>query len=208
MPGPDLSRVLGASAVYELFQDALGARRARERLVREFIRPRPGDRILDAGCGPATVLEALPADVSYVGFDPSEAYIESASSRWGTRGRFFVASAGDPLPPDIDGRFDIVLGIGVLHHLDDADVDQLCKQVVDWLGDAGSFVTLDAVFHDGQNPLARWLAEHDRGKHVRTPEEYLALVGPHFPSVESSLLTKPIRVPYSHFIMRAAVGTS
>jgi SAM-dependent methyltransferase len=208
MSGPDVSRVLGASAVYGLFQNALGARRSRERLVHEYIRPRPGDRILDAGCGPAAILETLPDDISYVGFDPSAAYIESASSRWGTRGRFFVASAGDPLPPDADGPYDIVLAVGLLHHLDDDDVERLCKQVLEWLDGKGSFVTLDAVFHDGQRRIARWLASNDRGRHVRTPDEYLAAVSPYFSSVDSSLLTAPLRVPYSHFIMRASVGTT
>ena len=201
----DLSRVLARSSFYEFLQSALGARVSRVRLVRDDVRPRPGDRILDAGCGPAALLEALPDDVEYVGFDPSEEYIRSATARWGTRGRFFVGSVGDPLPADVTGPFDIVLGIGLLHHLDDDDVKRFCEQVHEFLDGEGTFVTLDAVVHDGQHPLARWLAEHDRGQHVRTPEQYLALVGPHFESVESTLLTNPLRVPYSHFIMRAPV---
>jgi SAM-dependent methyltransferase len=203
----DLSRVLGKSSFYEFLQSALGARASRVRLVRDYVRPRPGDRILDAGCGPAALLEALPDDVAYVGFDPSEEYIGSATSRWGTRGQFFVASVGDPLPDDVAGPFDIVLGVGLLHHLDDDDVKRLCEQVHEWLDGKGTFVTLDAVVHDGQHPLARWIAHHDRGQHVRTPEQYLALVGAHFASVESFLLTNPLRVPYSHFIMRAPLAT-
>jgi SAM-dependent methyltransferase len=201
-----LSNVLAASGPYELFQSALGARASRRRLVQDFIRPEPGDRILDAGCGPAAVLEALPPDVSYVGFDASDAYIRSATTRWGTRGRFFAADAGDELPADLLGQFDIVLGIGLLHHLDDHEVGRFCEQVPGWLDGGGTFVTLDAVFHPGQHPIARWLARNDRGEHVRTPEVYLELVAPHFHDVESSLLTSPLRVPYSHFIMRATTA--
>ena len=44
----------------------------------------------------------------------------------------------------------------------------------------GVLVTLDAVFHPGQNPVARLLARLDRGGAVRTPEAYRALLEPHF----------------------------
>jgi SAM-dependent methyltransferase len=200
------SKVLSASGPYELFQSALGARASRRRLVQDFIRPRPGDRILDAGCGPADVLDALPTDVSYVGFDASDGYIRDATTRWGSRGRFFAADAGDALPADLLGQFDTVLGIGLLHHLDDSEVGRFCEQVPGWLDGSGTFVTLDAVFHPGQHPIARWLARNDRGEHVRTPARYLELVTPHFDDVESWLLTSPLRVPYSQFIMRATTA--
>lgn len=197
------SRVLDASLPYELFQRAVGAQEVRRRLVADFIQPRPGDRILDVGCGPADILDALPQGTAYVGFDTNETYIRTAKARWQARGRFFVARAGDPPPGELDGSFDIVLAIGVLHHLDDGEAAQLCSTVPKWLRGGGAFVTFDPVFHPEQNPIGRWLAAHDRGEHVRTSDGYLALAASNFGTVESTLRTDLLRVPYSHFIMKA-----
>ena len=69
---------LRAAALYSLFQNLLGARRARRVLIAEYIRPNGGDQILDVGCGPADILDFLPPDVRYVGVDHSRTYIEAA----------------------------------------------------------------------------------------------------------------------------------
>ncbi len=45
---------------YNSVQIALGADAARKRYVREFVRPQPGMRLLDVGCGPATIFPYLP----------------------------------------------------------------------------------------------------------------------------------------------------
>ena len=196
-----VAHVLDASLPYELFQRAVGARRVRRTLVAEFIRPEPGDRILDAGCGPADILDALPLDIAYVGFDASENYIRTATERWGDRGRFVVARAGAPPASDLDASFDLVLAIGLLHHLDDDEAGKLCALVPEWLRPGGAFVTFDPVLHDGQHRAARWLAENDRGRHVRDVASYRALVAS-YSEVVASLRTNLLRVPYSLLIMR------
>ena len=48
-----LHRVLNQAGVYAAVQSLLLRRGARMRYVREFVRPFPGCRILDIGCGPA-----------------------------------------------------------------------------------------------------------------------------------------------------------
>ena len=44
----------------------------------EALRPFPGARLLDAGCGTGSLLDNLPPDVHYVGFDVNPAYLEAA----------------------------------------------------------------------------------------------------------------------------------
>src|SRR5262245_55988684 len=58
-----IRRVLGYARAYELLQHAVGSRRSHVTFVTDYVRPRPGDRILDLGCGPAHILEALPSGV-------------------------------------------------------------------------------------------------------------------------------------------------
>ena len=80
--------ILSHPAVYEAFQRIMGAKRGREWVVRDFIRPFPGMRILDLGCGPAEILSSLPTDVTYTGYDMSPEYIAAAKAKFGDRGTF------------------------------------------------------------------------------------------------------------------------
>jgi len=49
---------------------------------------RPGELVLDIGCGPGALLRYLPAGASYIGFDRNHAYIVQARREHGGRGTF------------------------------------------------------------------------------------------------------------------------
>ena len=70
-----LHSILSSATAYRLFQGLLGGHATRAAFVRDQIRPFAGANILDIGCGPADVLDYLPATVNYRGFDISERYI-------------------------------------------------------------------------------------------------------------------------------------
>ena len=76
-----ITSVLARPWAYQLFFNVIGAPERSRILVRDYIRPRPGDRILEIGCGPGTIVPYLP-DSEYVGFDLSEEYIEQARRKF------------------------------------------------------------------------------------------------------------------------------
>lgn len=199
-------RIFESAAVYELFQRLLGSDAARRRIVRDFLRPSQGARILDVGCGPGAILDYLPEDVDYVGYDLNPKYIEEARRKYPGRGRFFCARVDEA--PDEPGGFDLVLATAILHHLDDAEAGVLMAGARRHLRPGGSLVTLDPVRHPNQPAVARMLVALDRGRQVRTPDGYRALAAAHFPSVETTLLTDLMPIPYSHFLMRAGTPPS
>src|SRR5260221_13614944 len=106
--------ILGHARVYSFFALLVGARRGRRLYIEHYVRPRAGDRVLDIGCGPADILESLPA-VEYHGFDLSAVYIEAARKRFGTRGQFHVEMVNAELVKKYR-HFDLGLAKGVLHH--------------------------------------------------------------------------------------------
>jgi len=196
-----LHRLLNKAGIYDTVQRLLLRRGTRERYVREFVRPFPGCRILDIGCGPADILGYLPNSIGeYAGFDMNPGYIDAAQRRWGSRGTFRCEKVGDAAP--VSRVYDIVLANGILHHLDDAEAGRLVAIAHDALRSGGCLVTYDNVYIEHQNPLARWLIDRDRGRAVRTREAYEGIARACFSRIESAILHDTLKVPYTIFVMR------
>ncbi|WP_064806821.1 MULTISPECIES: class I SAM-dependent methyltransferase [unclassified Rhizobium] len=191
--------ILSVPAIYDLAQTIMGASRNRNWMQREFIRARPGERVLDVGCGTADILSVMP-EIDYVGFDISEPYIAKAKARWGKRGEFH-AEFLDSARIEHFGKFDLILATGLLHHLDDHEVDSLFETLAKGLKPGGRIITVDGTYVQGQNPVARFVISQDRGRSVRRPEAYTALAKSHFGNVEGWLEPRTW-IPYTYWIMR------
>jgi SAM-dependent methyltransferase len=195
--------MLGVSSVYSAIQRGIGGPDGRARVVREHIVPQPGDRVLDIGCGPATMLPYI-GDVTYTGLDLSPAYIETAQRTYGGRGTFLCLSVDD-MAGRIDEKFDLALAIALLHHLTDAQALAMLKSARACLKPGGRLVTLDCAWTTPQHPIAKLLIGLDRGQNVRTPEAFADLARVHFPSVDVAVRTDLNRVPYTHCILTCRV---
>jgi SAM-dependent methyltransferase len=198
-----LKRILSAAPIYQAFQDLVGARRLYRRLVGEFIRPTPGLRVLDVGCGPAEIFGEMPDDVTYLGFDLSETYIKAAQKRWAARGTFRCAPVDAVTVRELP-QIDVVLAVGVLHHLDDGDAERLFTLAGSALAPGGRVITYDPCFAPGQGAVARFLVSRDRGRHVRSPDGYQALARRVFPHVTATLLQGHLRLPYTATVLCAS----
>ena len=70
---------------------SVGANALRRRIIRNHARARPGDKVIDIGCGPAQVFASLP-DVEYFGLDTDPGYIAFAKRTYGDKGTFVVGN--------------------------------------------------------------------------------------------------------------------
>lgn len=197
-----LKDLLAHARVYSLFQNLVGMSRGRRIFVDNYIRPRPGDRILDIACGPADILEALP-DIEYHGFDLSADYIETARMRFGSRGQFHLEAVNVELVKKFAG-FDLVLAMGVLHHLTDTEAMDLFRVAKAALKPGGRLVTWDGCFVEGQSRIARYLLKEDRGKYVRSEVAYVALARQVFSEVKPIIRTNLLHIPYTHLVMECS----
>ena len=197
-------RLLAVPSFYSFVQYLL-AGKYQERYVRDFIRPREGDRILDIGCGPGDIVAYLPPTVEYVGFDMSRDYIEAAKRRFDNREgvpkcRFFHGLVNHDVL-NIFNSFDIVTANSVLHHLDGTEAESLFSLASKVLLPTGRLVTLDPCFAEGQSPIARMLLTRDRGGHIRTEAAYRELALSVFRHVSSTVLNDLLRIPYTNIVM-------
>ena len=115
--------ILNRPFFYEGFQLLVGGNYLRRVLVSEYIRPKPGDRILDIGCGPGNMLPFLP-ECRYLGVDANQSYIALARQRYGDRGEFICERVRHYSLQQY-GKFDIVLALHLVHHLQDAEACDL-----------------------------------------------------------------------------------
>ncbi len=196
-----LRKVLTLPQVYDAFQTLIGGDRYRRWYIRELLAPRPGMAILDIGCGPGTMLRFLPRDVQYVGFDMNPKYIEHARRHFGDRGTFHAQKVDEARVTE--GGVDVVMANAILHHLDDAEAAHLIDIAWHQLKPGGFLLTYDNAWTPDQSRAAKALIARDRGQHVRTPEQYLALVQQRFPHVETTLRHDGYRIPYTLFTMKA-----
>jgi len=193
-----LRSILSHPSVYDLFSRVLGSQSARRTVADEYIRARPGDRILDIGCGTAETLAHLP-DVEYHGFDLNPAYINAAQQRFGSRGTFHCQALDPDSHHDVS-QCDIVLALGVLHHLDDEDAINLFTLARQVLKPDGRLVTIDPCLVDPQSRVARYLINRDRGQNIRTEPGYRGLAATVFANPTVRVRHDLLRIPYTHII--------
>ena len=190
--------ILNLPWAYQMWGGLVGADEYRKTLAKEHIRSKPSDRILDIGCGPGSMVPYLLSS-EYVGFDANPDYIQQAQRRF-PEARFTCEQVNESNLPQCE-YFDIVIALGILHHLDDSEAVQLFRMARRTLKPEGRLITADGVWVAGQSRFAKLLLSRDRGRFVRHAEEYVALASTSFSTVHSTVRHDMLRIPYSHLIL-------
>lgn len=184
---------------YRTLQGSLGARRALERYVAQVLKPVPGIRMLDVGCGPATIVPYLPR-LDYTGIDLNAKHIAFARAAYPDRGRFMVGDAGQDLAQE-ESSFDLINVSALLHHLSDNEARSLFGSLHGLLKSGGRIATIDPVWLPSQRLIPRLMNRLDSGRNIRNPADYLALVEPARFAVAGAVFNDLLRIPYDHFCM-------
>lgn len=182
----------------------VGYTRAMQDLVQNYIRPFPGARLLDIGCGTSILLNYITAEIAYAGYAPNPRYIEASRRRYAGRpGYSLPLRQGDRTA--LERRRTALRyrhGISLLHHLNNAEARSLFESARAALKPRGLPITYDPVLHGRQSRLERFILNHDRGAMIRTAEQYKALARSAFQQVRVDIRTDMgWRIPGTAIIM-------
>ncbi len=201
-----LRSVLSFPSIYNKLQRALGGEKKRKQFCNEILRLSKHDTVLDIGCGTSELLAYFPKGISYFGFDISEEYIRYAQNRY--RGlvdaHFYAEEFSDESLLKIP-KVDFVYMGGLLHHLDDEEVEVLFRLASQSLKEGGRLITVDPCFVDDQGLLSKFFVSRDRGQNVRHPEVLAELARPYYGQVVATHHYNLLRIPYDHVVLECKV---
>lgn len=141
---------------------------------------RPGEHVLDVGCGTGTLAIAVSRsqpEARVFGIDPAPTMVRRARQKAEAAGANVTFDLGIVEKLDVeDGKLDIVLSSLMLHHLPGAVLRAGLKEIYRVLRPGGRFVAVDFF---GSGPMLHRLAGMFRGhrSHSEAPEgELVALL--------------------------------
>jgi len=132
--------------------------------------------LVELGCGPASNRAYFPSLSRYWGIDLNPAFIRYAQKHFS--GEFVVGNVTDisiSWPENVDA----VLVNSFFHHLNDSELDLVCRRISKTLAPTGVFHLLDLLLPE-KHCWGRKLAQLDRGQFARKAEDWKAILSAHF----------------------------
>ncbi|MBI1745363.1 MAG: class I SAM-dependent methyltransferase [Acidobacteria bacterium] len=184
MPLGNLLNWLGSSAVFSNILRRLVENNfsAQKRLIREHLLTAPGlcagdAKILDMGCGTGELSHLIPAK-SYIGMDFFWQHLRHAARRYPDRGFTQVDGRAMAFP---SARFDAILVVGVLHHMDESTVDATMTEIQRVIKPGGRVLVLEDIpTRAWWNLPGRLIHAADLGAHIRPPAVYSTWIERYF----------------------------
>ena len=194
-------KLLNNTKFYQFFQKMIGKKSFPEYFASKYIGDTSGLSILDLGCGPADVLKYIHDEKLYVGIDFNENYIESDKKSFSDRQTCqFLCTDLNSFAESTSQKFDLVIMMGVMHHISDTEVEQCLASIKRIIAKDGRFVSFDPCYTKGMNPIARLLCMLDRGRYVRYAEDFVRLQQKYWTDIKYEVKTDGLKLPYSRIL--------
>jgi len=116
------------------------------------------------------------------------------------RGKFFCKRFSDKDLKKLP-KFDYILLLGILHHLNDNQIKKLMILIKKILKRKGNIIIEDPIFVKNQNPIAKFIIKMDRGCNVKNKKDYIKLISKYFKKVESKIYHQKF-IPYTWFVTK------
>lgn len=194
-----MKNILGYPFFYNLFSAIVGGNRAPTILQDEYIKSDKGKRVLDLGCGTARIINYLDFK-EYIGVDSNDKYINTLKTALPNKKLTFHKCDVNVFFQNNKEQFDIVLLLGVMHHLNDNELKQCLLNIKQVLKPDGRLITIDGCMEPSLSLFARFMLKNDRGSYVRTKEGYANIFMNIFDGYKYSVRKDLLKIPYNHII--------
>lgn len=146
---------------------------------------KPGERILDVGCGIGMNGSFSGRGIRYVGIDLDHRMLRYAARRH-HQGAFLQVRI--PRLPFRSKSFDKALVVNVFHHLSDEEAGGLCQELERLV--TGLILIVDAD-PEVSNPFQKFLLSLDPGKNFRGLQGRVGQISPHLKVLKTKRVTTP-----------------
>ena len=201
-----LSQVFDSPKLYELFQSIVSRQGTLDTIKNEIVKPDQIMSVLDFGCGIGNHSELFKS-AHYLGIEPLEACVAVANRKYANSTVEFRVGDHLDLKSLPDSSFDLIIAIGVLHHINSEIFIEFVKEAFRILKPGARLTTFDPVFHKEQSKMSEWIVKQDRGSWVRTESGYVEIVERNFQGkIDTKIYSKLLRIPYDHIVINAFKG--
>jgi len=172
-----IRKILSMGILYKTVQFVFSEKNSKKYILENIVQPAgEGCRILDMGCGPGNLVEFMPEDINYIGFDVNDNYIRTAQAANANRENtdFVLAQTSDMFDHENlpDNSVDVAIVHGVFHHVNDEIASEMLDLAKKKLKEGGVMLTLEPLWFDGQSSFRRWLMSKDRGKNIKQEADW------------------------------------
>jgi 2-polyprenyl-3-methyl-5-hydroxy-6-metoxy-1,4-benzoquinol methylase len=197
-----IHNILNFSFFYNLVESILGGKNAIRIFVSNYVVPIQGDNVLDFGAGTCILFEELQKvkNLSYTAIEPNHRYVENSKQKYGSHANANFYTGSTEVLIQLNKNFDKIIVCAVLHHINIDLWPQILHNLAKSLNYGGQIILLDPVIHEKQNWIARFLISIDRGKSIVDIDKYVKVLSECGYTINSTLRTDLLRVPYSHLI--------
>jgi len=189
-------KILSNRYAYSCYQYSVGGTQYRDRAILEalnLVKPRS---ILDLGCGPGPTLRVLPSQIDFHGVDLSSDYLKLAHKKRPSANLILGDVTSKEWHKDVSvEKLDLVLAMGLFHHLDLKQMEILVKNLSELLPAGAKIFSVDPTIKSDSSNIARWFANNDRGKYVRSPLELVELFPNRYFSAKMIIREKQFHIP-------------
>lgn len=185
-------KYISKSNIYLLIQKIMSATKIREEFVYTLVKNKRNLNVLDIGCGPANILRKLSL-INYYGYDIDINHINYAKKKFANKNFKFFNKIFSKKEIYILPKFDFVLLLGIIHHLDNKNFKKILILIKKVLKKNGKLLILDNVLTKDQNLIAKFLIKMDKGKNVRSLEKYKSFL-------QKNYLIEKIKIKNQKFI--------
>jgi len=192
-----LEKFFNKPKVYNVIQYllAFAGGKAVLKKIQEYIDAKPGDSVLDVGCGTGKYTRIF-MRADYTGIDTSDEYLNYARRRY-PFGKFINMDAAQLTFPD--QSFRCVFSVSTFHHLSDEAAGRAALEMKRVCQNNGVVYIIDNVFPRKINFIGYLLFKLDRGSYQRNFLDMEKLLSPHGFRVADSKLKKSFPYRYAIF---------